>query len=238
MLALHPSLIAGDLLNLQKQIAELDAYCDGYHLDIMDFHFVPNITWGPDFINAIARATQKPLYIHLMVDDPEAYFALFKLRPDDTVAFHIESCLTTPAGCSPLTAAICPSAIDYGYIQELLVLLQKDMLKAAVALRPSTNITVLEPLLTRANNILLMSVEPGFSGQEFLPGSFGRLTELVQLRSQKEASCTITMDGGINKSNIKELAQKGVAACVLGSSVFKDHEPVRNLIELKELFKE
>ncbi len=236
MLTLYPSLIAGDLLGLREQIKNLDEFCDGYHLDVMDFHFVHNLTMGPDFINAIASVTDKPLYVHLMVDDPAAYFNLFKLRLGDTISFHIETCLANSAACNPITGVVCPGSIDYAYAQELAGFIKKRSIKASIALKPSTSVTVTEPLLQVVNDILLMSVEPGFSGQEFLPGSFGRLSELAQLRIQKQSQCTITVDGGINRSNIKQIRSKGANSCALGSALFKGN-PVEELKELKKLLK-
>lgn len=235
MIAIHPSLIAGDLLNLESQIKTLEPYCDGFHLDIMDFHFVPNLTWGPLFINAIAKFTVKPLYIHLMVDTPESYLPLLELRPGDTYSFHIESCLTTPAGCNPVTGFLCPSTIDYVAINELAQNIKNNNLLTSIALRPATNFTVLERVLDVLDDVLLMSVDPGFSGQQFLPGSIGRLDELVQFRAKFNKQFTITMDGGINETNIKQLALHGVTACAIGSALFKKDQPQEFLQKLKQL---
>ncbi len=233
MIALFPSLIAGNLLNLEKEISLLNPVSDGYHLDVMDFHFVPNLTWGPAFINAIAQATPLPVYVHLMVDDPEKYFDRFILRTGDTIAFHIESCLTTPVACNIKTGSICPSLIDYTYIQELITMLHQQNIRVGIAFNPSTTLDALIPIASIIDDFLLMSVKPGFSGQEFLPGSLGRLEQVKTIKQRTQASFTITMDGGINATNITQIAQHGVDACSIATGIFNIDNPVQAIQLLK-----
>jgi ribulose-phosphate 3-epimerase len=233
---IDPSLISGDLLNLEQQIKELDSYADGYHLDIMDYHFVPNLTWGPIFINAIAQVTIKPLFIHLMVDDPQIYFDRLELRENDTVSFHAESCLTTPVACNPVSGAVCPSYIDYEYIQELIEQLHAKKLNASVALKPGTGISSAQKLLPMVDDILCMTVEPGFSGQQFLPASFDKIQDLVYLRNELNSRSTITVDGGVSANIIARLDSIGANRVAVAGALFLNNQvPLDALKKLKEL---
>lgn len=217
-----PSLISADILRLKDQIELLNPYADGYHIDIMDFNFVPNLTWGPIFVNAIKTITEKPLYIHLMVCDPKKYFNILKLSKNDIINFHIERCPNT-------------TSINYDYAKECIIAIKKNGLKASLAIKPSTSITTLEPLIEEIDDILLMSVEPGFSGQTFLDISYKRLKELLALKKQRQAFFTISMDGGINENTIQKLTQMGVNSFGIASGIFNQKNPIEALIKLKKL---
>lgn len=219
---IYPSLISADLLNLQKQINELDAYVDGYHIDIMDFNFVPNLTWGPAFHNAIRAATQKPLHAHLMVCNPEKYIDRLVLTRQDFFSFHLERCPDT-------------QSIDYAYAHELIEKVKDKGVNASVAIKPSTPIDALEPVIGQVNDVILMSVEPGFSGQTFMDITYGRLEELQELKKQKASPCTISIDGGINEDNIIKLAQQGADRFCVASAIFDKLKPADAVIMLRQL---
>lgn len=212
---IYPSLISADLLNLKSVIAQLDPHCDGYHLDVMDNHFVPNLTWGPDFINRIRQTTSKQLDIHLMVDNPQAWLSTLTLNTHDMITFHIEA-TQKPEDVEGLISAI-----------------HTAKLNAGIALNPATPIEQLYPHLINLDHVLLMSVNPGFSGQAFIPDVISKIKPLVNQRSTSSKYFSIGMDGGISLSNIATLAQHGVDYACAASAIFS----ARNSIEaLKSLY--
>lgn len=211
MIKIFPSLISADLLNLQHAIKTLEPHCDGFHIDIMDNHFVPNLTWGPMFIKAIAQATNKPLFVHLMIDNPEKFLDKIHIKKDSTVAFHIENTKN---------------------IQEMIKRIRENKWHASIAIKPNTALEKLFPFLDDIDSVLLMSVEPGFSGQQFLQGSLQRLKELSEYRSNKKMNFAIVMDGGINKNNIKTVAQNGCDEVGAASAIFDAPDPIKALKEL------
>lgn len=215
MIALFPSLIASNLLRLQETIDLLDPLVQGYHLDVMDFHFVPNLTWGPDFINAIRTATTKQLFIHLMVDYPENYIPLFRLQSEDIVSFHYES-------PSHFTA------------EQLCSKIGSHDLIPSIALNPETALTVLSSV-PHLRHLLLMSVHPGFSGQPFIPSTLDKITESVALRAQRQVPFTIAVDGGITEENCRALALRGADAFALATALFKDHQPREAIKRIERL---
>lgn len=203
----YPSLIAADLLNLKKEIQLLDPHVPGYHLDVMDYHFVPNMTMGPDWINAIRKATDKPLLIHLMVDNPENYLDRFTLNKDDIVSVHPES----------------PSTLSF---KELLHAIKAKGWIPSIALNPETPISIIKELAIQPQHILLMSVNPGFSGQEFMPVVYDKIKQL--------SGVPIAVDGGINPSNAKKLLEAGASQLVVGSALFNEGNPLKALQELQD----
>ncbi len=210
--ALYPSIISADLLNLQKEIQLLQNECDGFHIDVMDYHFVPNLTWGQPFINAIAQYTTAPLHLHLMISQPEAFVHSFALRSGDTVIFHIEA-MTAP--------------------QIIIEYLKKQQCKVAIALKPATPLETIAPYGKQVDEILLMSVQPGYSGQSFLPASMDRLKKLVQLRDQQKSHFSIVMDGGITADNLPLLVQNGLNGAAVATALFTYPD---RLAALKKLY--
>ena len=179
----------------------------------MDFHFVPNLTWGPAFVNAIRKATRKPLFVHLMVDYPERYFERFELKSGDVLSVHWE----------------CTSEET---IQDLLRKINMLGLKSSIALNPKTPVDVLNRLDISADNVLLMSVEPGFSGQEFLETTWTRLTALVELQKKRNNSFSITVDGGINAYNFHRLVKLGANQLAVASAIFGHKDRLAAIITL------
>ncbi len=219
MAFLYPSLISGDLLNLEQQINLLEPHCAGFHLDVMDFHFVPNLTWGPAFINAIRAHTHKRLWVHLMVDNPFPYLERFMLKPHDTISIHYESL----------------SLMD---LQNCLELIRFNKLTPSLALSPTTPINVVLSLVDLIDQVLLMSVQPGFSGQALLPVSYERLKALADLRSNKNFSYTIGIDGGVTRENLSRTITYGADDIALASAIFNGLDPLKNLLEFQSLLKQ
>jgi len=211
--AIFPSLISSDILNIRRTLDHLDKYVDGYHLDIMDDHFVPNLTWGPLFINEIAHATKKILFVHLMVEKPESWLSRLTLRDGDTLAFHIEN------------------KVDH---ISLINSIKEKKIKSSIAISPKTPLEKILGLANVIDQILLMSVEPGASGQSFIESSIGRLKSLVEFRRQHNLGFKIVMDGGINQENISQLTEIGVDQVACASSIFGSGDSVENIIKLRE----
>lgn len=208
---IFPSLISADLLNLESTIKKLEPHCDGFHIDVMDNHFVPNLTWGPQFIKAISQIVTKPLFIHLMVENPEQFLDTLHLKKDDTVAFHIENVKN---------------------IKETIKRIRENKWHASLAIKPNSALEQLWPYLDMVSSVLLMSVNPGFSGQAFLPESLPRLEQLAEYRKQKEMNFTIVMDGGINQNNIGQLAKNGCDEIGVAAAIFDTPDPIAALEQL------
>lgn len=216
MIRICPSLISSNLLNLSQTITELEPHSDGFHLDIMDDHFVPNLTWGHMFINAIAHKTMKPLFVHLMVEQPELWPQKLELNDNDTVIFHLENKIN-----------------HYALIKNI----TEKKWHVGLAIRPKTPIEEILPYLKHINLVVLMSVEPGFSGQSFLESSIERLKLLVSARNEFNPSLVITMDGGINEHNIAQLAQAGVDQVAMASALFSTGDAVQNIQTMRNKIK-
>jgi len=214
MAHIFPSLIAGNLLNLQKEIKTLDSHVDGYHLDIMDNHFVPNLTWGPMFINAIARATYRTLWVHLMVDNPMDWTSLLFLPPGSIYTFHLEAKKEIP---------------------KLIKQIKEKKWLVSIAINPKTSVEEIFPLLNILDQVLIMSVEPGFSGQNFLPKVIEKIERLAAYRDTSGSTFHISVDGGIDKDNISMLAKKGVNDFAIANGIFKAANSIMRLQELKNL---
>ncbi|MEX0940147.1 MAG: ribulose-phosphate 3-epimerase [Candidatus Babeliales bacterium] len=213
-ITIFPSLISADILNLRKVIQSLESHCDGFHIDVMDWHFVPNLTWGPMFVNAFAQITPKPLFVHLMIEKPYEFLDLLTLRPIDTVSFHIEATKNIKLTTNRI--------------------IEKKWL-ASIAINPKTPLSEIFPFLDTINSILLMSVDPGFSGQRFIKHSVDRLIELDNHRKQQKLSFEIVMDGGINKDNIQNLIQHGVDQVGIASGIFSHNNPIETLHTLYKI---
>lgn len=216
MVKIFPSLISSDILNLEQTVRALEPLCAGFHLDIMDFNFVPNLTWGPGFINAIRKVSKKQLWVHLMVDQPEKYLQHLTLHAGDIVSIHYEN-------------------MSNDRLSRIFRTLQENNLKASLAISPKTPIEVMKHFAHNIDQVLLMSVEPGFSGQVLLPGSYERLQTLYDLREEHNLHFTIGVDGGINGDNFSDLVQKGADDLAIASGIFATQDPVKTLAGLVAL---
>ena len=214
MKAIFPSLISADLLNLQKVITELDPHCSGYHIDIMDDHFVPNLTWGPAFVQKIRQATSRHLQIHLMVDAPIRWVERLSLTPQDVFIFHRE---------------VMPNAES---VATLLDVVKQKGWQVGMALNPATSVSMAKDFLKKLDLVVLMSVEPGFSGQSFMPDVMDKVPQVQKWRNELQAHCLIAMDGGINLNNINRLAELGVEQFAIAAGIFSTDDPVAALQEL------
>jgi ribulose-phosphate 3-epimerase len=208
---IYPSLISSDILNLENVIKTLDDHCDGYHIDVMDNHFVPNLTWGSAFIKRFLKVIQLPLDVHLMVDDTIDWIDKFELRDIDTFIFHYES------------------FNDINEINHLIKVLQKKEWKFGIAINPKTSVEKIENFLPLLSQVLIMSVEPGFSGQKFIDSVIKKVEDLSNIKNKKSFTLKICMDGGIGIDNVRRLSEIGVERIGVASSVFTKGNPVENL---------
>ncbi len=217
MATIYPSLMAADLLNLQKEIEQLDPHCAGYHLDVMDHHFVPNLALTTSIINALCTITRRQLWVHLMVEKPDEFIDTLFLPPGSMVTFHFES-----------------TEQDRQTVRRI----KEKKWHASIAIKPKTDVERIFPFLNEVDQVLLMSVEPGFSGQPFLSSVEDKIKPLIGYRQTSDLHFKIGMDGGINQQNIERLAQKGVDDFAVANGIFKAADPVAALHTLQELIGE
>jgi ribulose-phosphate 3-epimerase len=208
-----PSLLSSDFVNLEKEIKMLNkSKADWIHLDIMDGNFVPNITFGMPVIRAIKRVSQKPLDVHLMIEKPERYIADFKNAGADCLSVHWEA-------CTHLHRTI-------HQIKDL------DML-AGVAINPHTPVAFLEDIIHDVDFVVVMSVNPGFGGQRFIPNSIKRVKELRKLIDKHKSNAMIEIDGGVDLENTSLLIDAGADILVAGNTVFGSQNPMEMIKALK-----
>jgi ribulose-phosphate 3-epimerase len=197
-----PSLLSADQLNLERAVREVEASgADALHIDVMDGHFVPNLTFGLPLIASLKKITKLPLDVHIMVSNPDHVASHYVQAGADSLCFHIEA-----------------SVHPYRTLQ----MIRKSGVKSGIALNPGTSITVLESLCSELDMILLLSVNPGFSGQDFLPVVYSKLKTIQNWKAKKilAKNATIAVDGGVGDQNIKKLVKFGANFFITGSYFF------------------
>ena len=198
-----PSILAADFLNIGKEIEALNhSSCDWIHVDVMDGHFVPEVSFGQPIIRAIRKIAEKPLDVHLMIMDPLPKIRSFADCGADRITFHLE-------------AAEDPDAV----IDEI----HACSLPAAVSIKPETPVSTVFPYLSKLEMVLIMTVEPGFGGQQILPETIEKIRVLQEEADRRGLSLLIEADGGITFENASLLSQAGVDVFVSGSSLFRGH---------------
>ena len=195
-----PSILSADFGILNEEIKAIcDGGCDFIHVDVMDGHFVPNMTIGPVVVNPVAKVATKPLDIHLMVEDNNFFIDLYAHLKPEYISFHIES-----------------EKHPHRIIQKLRAL----DIKPAIVLNPHSNPESIEYLIEDLDMVLLMSVNPGFGGQKFIPSVIEKTKKLKEIINKRNPDCLIQIDGGVNDRNIHELKNAGVDVVVAGSYVY------------------
>ena len=209
-----PSMLACDFAKMGEEVTRVAAGgADYIHLDVMDGGFVPNISFGPAIIKALRGYTDVPFDVHLMIDNPKRYIKSFLEAGADIISFHIEA--------EPDVA---------GAIDDII----KGGAKAALTLKPGTPIEELYPYLDKLYMVLVMSVEPGFGGQSFMPKMLDKVKKIKAEAKRRGLDLLIEIDGGINKSTIADCARAGVDIAVAGTSVFRAADTAGAVRELKE----
>ena len=205
-----PSVLSADFGNLQRDVEDIcQAGCDLVHVDVMDGHFVPNLTIGPVVVSSIAKAATKPLDIHLMVENNTFFVELFAPLKPEYISFHIE---------------------EEKHPHRLIQKIRSLGIKPAIVLNPHTPPESVEYLLAELDMVLLMSVNPGFGGQSFIDTVIPKAAKLNEMRNRINPNCLIEVDGGVSDKNIQSLKDVGVDVVVAGSYVFK-HESKQEAIK-------
>ncbi|RWU10153.1 ribulose-phosphate 3-epimerase [Pedobacter chitinilyticus] len=210
-----PSILSADFANLQRDIEMLNqSEADWIHVDVMDGVFVPNISFGFPVIAAAKKHAKKPFDVHLMIVDPDRYIADFAKAGADVITVHYEACT---------------------HLHRTIQLIKSVGCKAGVALNPHTPVSFLKDVLQDIDLVLVMSVNPGFGGQAFIPQTLNKLRELRQMAKQVNPNLYIEVDGGVGIQNIASLIEAGANVFVAGNAVFAATSPTQMISELKNI---
>ena len=212
--SIAPSILAADFTRLGEEVARVErAGIEYLHVDVMDGHFVPNITFGPPVVKALGRATRVPLDVHLMISDPDRYIDAFVQAGAAIVTVHAE---TTP------------------HLHRTVRHIRERGARAGVAINPATPVAVLDEIVTEVDLVLVMSVNPGFTGQAFLPSSLRKIEAARALITSRGGHAVIEVDGGIDASNVGAVARAGAQVIVAGAAVFHMPDPAAAVDALRK----
>jgi ribulose-phosphate 3-epimerase len=210
-----PSLLAADFLNLEKECRMLnESEADWFHLDIMDGRFVPNITFGPMLVDVFRRATKKVCDVHLMIEEPGLYAEQFKNAGADNLSVHIEAC---------------------PHLHRNIQQIKNLGMKAGVAINPHTPVSALSDILADIDLVCIMSVNPGFGGQKFIPYTLEKIKQLRRMIDERGLNVHIEIDGGVTLENAAAIHAAGADVLVAGNTVFKSADPKGTIAQLKLL---
>jgi ribulose-phosphate 3-epimerase len=211
MIGLVPSILSADFTRLGEQVGEAEAAgAQRIQIDVMDGHFVPNITMGPMVVEAVRRSTRLTLEAHLMITNPQQYIEDFAKAGADVIIVHQE---------------VCP------HLHRVIQQIKTAGKQAGVALNPSTPAFMLEDMLSLIDLVLVMTVNPGFGGQDFIPETLPKIAHLRQMITQRNFQCDVEVDGGIHEATVPQVVQAGANLLVAGSAVFNQRESVAQAME-------
>jgi len=195
-----PSILSADFSRLGDEIAAIEAAgADWIHIDVMDGHFVPNLTIGPGLVASIRKTTRLPFDVHLMIENPERYIDAFAEAGADGITVHVEASL---------------------HLQQTVALIRERGLRAGVSLNPATPLVQIEPILSDIDLLLIMTVNPGFGGQKFIEGSLPRIRQAKEMIRAAALEVLLEVDGGVTLKNIRSIADAGAGILVAGSAIF------------------
>jgi len=218
LIELAPSILSADFARLGEEVrAALDGGATLLHVDVMDGHFVPNLTIGPPVVASLRKVTKAPLDVHLMIEDPDQFIPAFLEAGADWISVHQETCR---------------------HLHRTLQMIRSKGAQAGVVINPATPVQALGEVLDQVDFVLVMSVNPGFGGQKFIPGSLEKIKKLATMRAAKGASFRIEVDGGIALSTIGDVVRAGAEVLVAGNAVFGQGDPKRNVQELLKTARE
>jgi ribulose-phosphate 3-epimerase len=210
-----PSVLSADLLKLKDQIESIEKNeAELIHLDIMDGHFVPNITFGPVIVSTLQRITDLPLDVHLMIMNADNYIPQFARAGADYITVHQEA--------GP-------------HLHRSIQLIKEQGVKAGVALNPATDLSTIEPMLPDLDLVLLMTVNPGFGGQTFIPLVLDKISKLSELKKKNNYNFEIEVDGGINMDTVPDVVRAGAEVLVAGNAIFGNEDPGKACRQLKSI---
>lgn len=215
MIEIVPSILAADFAHLADDIERVErGGATRVHIDIMDGHFVPNLTMGPPVVESIRKATGLKLDVHLMITDPDRYAPAFIAAGANSVSVHQETC---------------------PHLDRTVHMIQAEGALAGVVINPATPVATLEDILDAVDYVLVMSVNPGFGGQAFIPRCLDKVRMLARLRAERRLDFAIEIDGGINKENLAEAVRAGCDWIVTGSSVFHTADAAATVAEMRQI---
>jgi len=210
---IQPSILSADFVNFERDFETISA-ADGIHVDVMDGHFVPNMTFGPPMVKRMQEIAKLPLDVHLMIENPDRWAPIYAALGVFSVTFHYEACKDPVATAKAIKASGA---------------------RAGLAIKPGTPVVAIEDLISVFDQILVMSVEPGFGGQSFIQGSLERISVVRELIDAKSPSTWLQVDGGIDAQNIATVAMAGADTFVAGSAVFNSADRNAEINNLRNL---
>ncbi|MDT8859073.1 ribulose-phosphate 3-epimerase [Alkalihalobacillus sp. MEB130] len=213
MVKIAPSILSANFANLAKDIKDVEnAGADYIHVDVMDGHFVPNITIGPLVVEAIRPITNLPLDVHLMIQNPDVYIPQFAKAGADIISVHVEAC---------------------PHLHRTIHLIKEQGVKAGVVLNPATPVELIEPILEEVDLVLLMTVNPGFGGQRFIEAVLNKIEKLARLVNDRQLSIEIEVDGGVNPKTAKKCVEAGANVLVAGSAIYNQEDRAQAIAEIR-----